>query len=91
MRGDVGENMGVGVFSRPPLLWTRLSPSELLSMLRMEPEGLSWPGLEIGEKVGSAWVAASGTGFLVGTCSGLGSRLGTCSGLGIGSGSCRGV
>ena len=87
--------MGVGVFSRPPLSWTRLPPSEPSSMLRMELEGLSCPGLEMGEKAGSAWVAGSGTDFLVVTCSslgfGMGSGLGTCSGLGIGSCSCMGV
>ena len=73
--------MWVGVVSRLLRLWTRLSPSEQLSMFRMELEGLSWPGLEIGEKAGSGGVAVLGTDSWVGTCS----WLGTC------SDSCRGV
>ena len=77
----MGENMWVGVVSRLLRLWTRLSPSEQLSMLRMELEGLSCPGLEIGEKAGSGGAAAVGTDSWVGTCS----WLGTC------SDSCRGV
>ena len=73
--------MWVGVLNTLPPPLTRLSPSEQLSMLRMELEGLSCPGLEIGEKVGSAGAAVGGTEFWVGTCSGLGTCSDSCMGV----------